>query len=110
MGSDPTVDIIDFYPVFSCKHTAELLVLRVFLIAPAWVAVKGEERVLRVVNRKMVFLKVSDDVCPTEITGDPDVDGHIDDLVNVCSGIRMSLENFLDNCFPHDPCLSRYLL
>jgi hypothetical protein len=92
--------------MFSCEHAAELLVLRVFLITPTWVAVKGEERVLRVVDRKMVFLKVSDDVSPTEITGDPDVDGYIDDFIDGCGGVRMSLENFLDDCFPHGPCLS----
>ncbi len=106
MGADPTIDIIDFYPMFSCKHAADLLILRVFLVASTWVAVKGEERVFWIMDREMFFFKVFDNICATEITGDPYIDRDIDDIVYCRSGLAMNFKDFLDDCFPHGPFFS----
>jgi hypothetical protein len=57
-------------------------------------------------DREMVFLKVFDDVRPTEVTGDPYINGHIDNASYLCRSVRMSLENFFDDCFPHGSFLS----
>ena len=107
MGADAAVDIIDFDSLFSGEHTAELLVFRVFLVAASRVAVEGEERVLWIVYREVVLFKVFDDVCPAEISGDAYVDGHIEYLVDLCGGVRMRLENFLDDGFSHTPKLPK---
>ena len=84
MRANPAVDIKDFDPMFSGEHPTDLLVLRVFLITAARITIKGEERALWIMNGMVVFFKVFDDVCSTEITCNSHVNSDFNDLIDIC--------------------------
>jgi hypothetical protein len=93
MGSNTAVDVVDLHAMFSPKHPTDLLILRIFLVTATRVAIKGEKRLFRVVNREAVLLQMFDDVCPSKITCDSHVDRNIDDIADLRAVVFACVSN-----------------
>jgi hypothetical protein len=78
VGADALVDVGDGDVVGAGVLAEEVLVLCVFLVAAAWVAVEGEEGFGWVFGCEVVVLEVLDYVCAAEVARRAEVDSEFD--------------------------------